>query len=120
MGDPTKNDTKLGPMVSVKARDEIHEQVTRSVEKGARLLLGGKIPDRPGAWYPATVSGRRSARPARARRRSLWPVAAIIAAENETDAIRIANDSEFGLGSGFSRPTLIEADASPSTSSKRA
>src|SRR5690348_6504677 len=47
MGDPSKEGTKLGPMVSVKARDEIHGQVSRSIEKGARLLLGGKVPDRP-------------------------------------------------------------------------
>ncbi len=100
MADPTKNDTKLGPMVSVKARDDIHEQVTRSVEKGARLLLGGKIPDRPGAWYPATVlADVQPGQPAHDEE-VFGPVAAIIAAENETDAIRIANDSEFGLGSG--------------------
>src|SRR6185369_14558081 len=55
MGDPTKEGTKLGPMQSIKARDEIHRQVTESVAKGARLLLGGEAPDRPGAWYPATV-----------------------------------------------------------------
>src|SRR5881628_2748725 len=54
-GDPRKEGTHLGPMQSVKARDEIHRQVTESVRKGARLLLGGKVPDRPGAWYPATV-----------------------------------------------------------------
>jgi succinate-semialdehyde dehydrogenase/glutarate-semialdehyde dehydrogenase len=51
MGDPMNEDTKLGPMQSVKARDEIHRQVTQSVERGAKLLLGGTIPDRPGAWY---------------------------------------------------------------------
>jgi succinate-semialdehyde dehydrogenase/glutarate-semialdehyde dehydrogenase len=55
MADPRREGTKLGPMQSVKARDEIHRQVSESVRKGARLLLGGKIPDRPGAWYPATV-----------------------------------------------------------------
>src|SRR5207302_3781996 len=55
MGDPRREGTKLGPMQSVKARDTIHGQVTESVRKGARLLLGGKVPDRPGAWYPAPV-----------------------------------------------------------------
>ena len=42
-------------MQSVKARDEIHRQVTKASPRGAKLLLGGKVPDRPGAWYPATV-----------------------------------------------------------------
>jgi succinate-semialdehyde dehydrogenase/glutarate-semialdehyde dehydrogenase len=100
MGDPTKEGTKLGPMVSVKARDDIHAQVAKSVEKGARLLLGGKVPDKPGAWYPATVlTDVGPGQPAHDEE-VFGPVAAIITAEDEADAIRIANDSEFGLGSG--------------------
>jgi succinate-semialdehyde dehydrogenase/glutarate-semialdehyde dehydrogenase len=100
MGDPRKEGTKLGPMQSVKARDEIHRQVTESVRKGARLLLGGKVPDRPGAWYPATVlTNVFPGQPAHDEE-VFGPVAAIIAAEDEAGAIRIANASEFGLGSG--------------------
>ena len=100
MADPMQGGTKLGPMVSVKARDDIHAQVTKSVEKGARLLLGGNVPDKPGAWYPATVlSDVRPGQPAHDEE-VFGPVAAIIAAKDEGDAIRIANDSEFGLGSG--------------------
>jgi succinate-semialdehyde dehydrogenase/glutarate-semialdehyde dehydrogenase len=100
MDDPTKEGTKLGPMQSVKARDQIHEQVEQSIARGARLLLGGKAPDRPGAWYPATVlTDVRKGQPAHDEE-VFGPVAAIIAAEDEADAIRIANDSEFGLGSG--------------------
>jgi len=100
MGDPAKEGTRLGPMQSVKARDDIHGQVERSVAGGATLLLGGKVPDRPGAWYPATVLGNvRVGQPAHDEE-VFGPVAAIIAAEDEAHAIRIANDSEFGLGSG--------------------
>jgi succinate-semialdehyde dehydrogenase / glutarate-semialdehyde dehydrogenase len=100
MGDPAKEGTKLGPMVSVKARDDIHHQVEASIAKGARLLLGGKVPDRPGAWYPATVlTDVRPGQPAHDEE-VFGPVAAIIAADDEADAIRIANASEFGLGSG--------------------
>ena len=55
MGDPRDEATKLGPLQSVKARDEIHAQVEESLAKGARLLSGGQIPDCPGAWYPPTV-----------------------------------------------------------------
>ena len=100
MGDPAKEGARLGPMQSVKARDEIHRQVEASVAKGARLLLGGKVPDRPGAWYPATVlSNVRPGQPAHDEE-VFGPVASVIAAEDEKDAIRIANDSEFGLGSG--------------------
>ena len=100
MDDPTNEGTKLGPMQSVKARDEIHRQVKDSVAKGAKLLLGGEVPDRPGAWYPATVLGDvRRGQPAHDEE-VFGPVAAIIAANDEADAIRIANSSEFGLGSG--------------------
>jgi len=100
MGDPAQPGTRLGPMVSVHARDEIHQQVEASIANGARLLLGGEVPDRPGAWYPATVlSDVCSGQPAHDEE-VFGPVAAIIAAEDEADAIRIANASEFGLGSG--------------------
>ena len=100
MGDPEQEGTRLGPMQSVKARDEIHSQVEDSIAKGARLLLGGKVPDRPGAWYPATVlTNVRPGQPAHDEE-VFGPVAAIIAADDEADAIRIANASEFGLGSG--------------------
>ena len=100
MGDPRREGTRLGPMQSVHARDEIHRQVTESVRKGARLVLGGHVPDRPGAWYPATVlTNVHPGQPAHDEE-VFGPVAAIIAAEDERDAIRIANASEFGLGSG--------------------
>ncbi|MGZ3400779.1 MAG: NAD-dependent succinate-semialdehyde dehydrogenase [Caulobacteraceae bacterium] len=100
MGDPRKAETKLGPMQSVEARDAIHQQVAESVAKGARLLLGGQVPDRPGAWYPATVlAGVRPGMQAHDEE-VFGPVAAIIEAKDEADAIRIANESEFGLGSG--------------------
>jgi succinate-semialdehyde dehydrogenase/glutarate-semialdehyde dehydrogenase len=100
MADPAKEGTKLGPMQSVKARDEIHRQVEDSVARGAKLLLGGKVPDKPGAWYPATVlADVRPGQPAHDEE-VFGPVAAIITADDEADAIRIANASEFGLGSG--------------------
>jgi succinate-semialdehyde dehydrogenase/glutarate-semialdehyde dehydrogenase len=100
MADPAKEGTALGPMQSVEARDEIHRQVTQSIANGARLLLGGVIPDRPGAWYPPTVLA--DVRPGQPvyDEEVFGPVAAIIAADDEADAIRIANASEFGLGSG--------------------
>jgi succinate-semialdehyde dehydrogenase/glutarate-semialdehyde dehydrogenase len=100
MGDPAKEDTKLGPMQSVRARDDIHRQVSESIRKGARPLLGGKIPDRPGAWYPATIlTNILPGQPAHDEE-VFGPVAAIIAADDEADAIKIANASQFGLGSG--------------------
>jgi succinate-semialdehyde dehydrogenase/glutarate-semialdehyde dehydrogenase len=86
--------------VSVSARDEVHEQVTKSIAAGARLLLGGEVPGRAGAWYPATVLTDVAAGQPAHDEEVFGPVAAIIAAKDEADAIRIANASEFGLGSG--------------------
>jgi succinate-semialdehyde dehydrogenase/glutarate-semialdehyde dehydrogenase len=100
MGDPRSEETKLGPLESVKARDQIHDQVRRSLARGARLLTGGAVPHRPGAWYPPTVlTDVRPGMPAYDEE-LFGPVAAIIEAVDESDAIRIANDSRFGLGSG--------------------
>jgi succinate-semialdehyde dehydrogenase/glutarate-semialdehyde dehydrogenase len=100
MGDPRQAATRLGPMQSVAARDHIHQQVAESVARGARALVGGEVPDKPGAWYPATVlTGVRPGMPAHDEE-VFGPVAAVIEARDEADAIRIANDSPFGLGSG--------------------
>jgi succinate-semialdehyde dehydrogenase/glutarate-semialdehyde dehydrogenase len=99
-GDPRDPATNLGPLQSVAARDEVHAQVEASVAAGARLLLGGVVPDRPGAWYPPTVlTNVRPGQPAHDDE-VFGPVAAIIEAADEREAVAIANASEYGLGSG--------------------
>jgi succinate-semialdehyde dehydrogenase/glutarate-semialdehyde dehydrogenase len=99
-GDPRDPATKLGPLQSVAARDEVHAQVEASVRAGARLLLGGVVPAQAGAWYPPTVLGDvRAGQPAHDDE-VFGPVAAVIEARDEAEAIAIANASEFGLGSG--------------------
>lgn len=110
MGDPADPATRLGPLQSVSARDEIHRQVRESLERGARLLAGGELPDRPGAWYPATVlAGVEPGMPAHDEE-VFGPVAAVIAARDEAEAIRIANDSPFGLGSGVLTADLARGE----------
>jgi succinate-semialdehyde dehydrogenase/glutarate-semialdehyde dehydrogenase len=100
MGDPRDPRTRLGPMQSVAARDQIHAQVDASVRGGARLLLGGVVPDRPGAWYPPTVLADVAPGQPAHDEEVFGPVAAVIEAADEREAIAIANASEFGLGSG--------------------
>jgi len=100
MGDPRDPATRLGPLESVGARDGVHDQVTRSLANGARLLAGGVVPNRPGAWYPATVLTDVAPGMPAHDEELFGPVAAVIEAAGEADAIRIANDSAFGLGSG--------------------
>ncbi|HVO32429.1 MAG TPA: aldehyde dehydrogenase family protein, partial [Elusimicrobiota bacterium] len=80
-------------------RDEVHAQVEESLARGARLLSGGRIPDRPGAWYPPTVlTNVHPGMPAHDEE-IFGPVAAIIEAASDAEAIDIANASRFGLGS---------------------
>jgi succinate-semialdehyde dehydrogenase/glutarate-semialdehyde dehydrogenase len=110
IGDPRDPRTRLGPLVSVAARDEVHAQVEASVAAGARLLLGGTVPSQPGAWYPATVlADVRRGQPAHDQE-VFGPVAAIIEAADEREAIAIANDSEFGLGSGVLTSDLARGE----------
>jgi succinate-semialdehyde dehydrogenase/glutarate-semialdehyde dehydrogenase len=72
--------------------------VEQSIQKGAQCLVGGKIPDQKGAWYPPTVLANvKPGMPAYGEE-LFGPVASIITAKDEDDAIRIANDSRFGLG----------------------
>ncbi len=97
-GDPLDDTTMMGPMARVDLRDDLHDQVTRSVEQGARLLLGGSVPKGPGAFYPATILADVAPGMAVYSEETFGPVASIITADDEKDAIRIANDSEFGLG----------------------
>jgi succinate-semialdehyde dehydrogenase/glutarate-semialdehyde dehydrogenase len=72
--------------------------VRESIQKGARLLLGGEVPDGPGAYYPPTVlTDVHRGMPA-FDEETFGPVAAIIPVRNEAEAIRVANDTNFGLG----------------------
>ncbi len=98
MGDPLDEATEVGPQARHDLRDELHQQVMASVEKGAKVLLGGEIPDGPGAFYPPTVLTNVTKGMPAYEEELFGPVASIIAAKDEADAIRIANDTVFGLG----------------------
>ena len=98
VGDPLDETTEVGPQARVDLRDELHDQVRQSIDKGARCLVGGEIPDGEGAFYPPTVlSGVTKGMPAYDEE-LFGPVAAIISARDEEEAIKLANDSNFGLG----------------------
>lgn len=98
MGDPMREDTRLGPLARVDLRDQLHQQVEACVAAGAKLLLGGEVPARAGAWYPPTVLAQvRPGMPAYSEE-LFGPVAAILPAGDREEALRIANDTRFGLG----------------------
>lgn len=98
MGDPLDPDTRVGPQARHDLRDQLHEQVVKSIEKGARCLLGGEVPDSPGAFYPPTVLTDVNKGMPAYHEELFGPVAAIIPVRNERAAIKAANDSNFGLG----------------------
>lgn len=85
-------------MARADLRDKLHEQVEESVAKGATLLLGGEVPDGPGFFYPATVLVDVEPGQPAYDDELFGPVASIIRADDDEDAMRIANDSRFGLG----------------------
>lgn len=98
MGDPMEEGISIGPMARDDLRDELHEQVKKSIEKGAKCLLGGEMPDGKGTFYPPTVlTDVKKGMPAYDEE-MFGPVAAIIPVEDEEEAIKVANDSLFGLG----------------------
>ena len=98
MGDPLDENNDLGPQASLQLRNELHDQVLRSIKQGAELILGGTVPEIDGAYYPPTIlSNVKPGMPA-FDEELFGPVAALIKAADENDAINLANNSIFGLG----------------------
>jgi len=101
MGDPNDENTQLGPMAREDLREELHDQVKQSVEHGAKIACGGEIPDGEGFFYPATVLENVQPGQPAYEDELFGPVASLIKAKDNEDAMRIANDSRFGLGGGI-------------------
>jgi succinate-semialdehyde dehydrogenase/glutarate-semialdehyde dehydrogenase len=98
VGDPMDEHTQVGPLARHDLRDDLHQQVQASLAQGATCLLGGEIPAGTGAYYPPTVLTQVKKGMPAYDDELFGPVAAIIAAPDEKAAIRVANDSVFGLG----------------------
>lgn len=111
VGLPLDESTELGPMARVELRDELHEQVEASVSQGAVIRLGGTVPDRPGAWYPATVLTDVGPGMPAYDDELFGPVAAVIRARDDDEAVRIANDTAFGLGAAVYTNDLDRGEA---------
>ncbi|MFW2588711.1 NAD-dependent succinate-semialdehyde dehydrogenase [Sagittula sp. SSi028] len=101
MGDPMDENTQLGPLSSEDQFDTVRQQVEESVKNGAKVLCGGTVPDRTGAFYPATVLGDVKPGMPAYDDEIFGPVASVIRAKDDEDAMRIANDSRYGLGGGI-------------------
>lgn len=101
MGDPMDDETDLGPMARPDLRDELHEQVQKSVKEGATCILGGQIPDKTGAYYPATILVDVASGQPAYDEELFGPVASVIKVKDEPEAVQVANDSSFGLGAAI-------------------
>ena len=101
MGDPINPDINIGPMVNNIARDELHQQVLISIEKGAKLLFGGKIPQLDGAFYPPTLLVDVEPGMPAFDDELFGPVAVVISAKDQSHAIELANKTNFGLGAAI-------------------
>lgn len=99
-GDPLDPQTAIGPLTRTDLRDELHQQVVKSVEMGAAILLGGYIPEGKAPFYPPTVLENVVPGMPAYHEELFGPVAVLFRANSEEEAIRIANDTVFGLGAG--------------------
>jgi succinate-semialdehyde dehydrogenase/glutarate-semialdehyde dehydrogenase len=98
VGDPMDPATTVGPIARADLRDNLHRQVTESVAKGARPLLGGDLSAAPGYFYPSTVLTDVVPRMPAYDEEIFGPVAVIIPVADEGEALRVANDTSYGLG----------------------
>lgn len=101
MGDPLDDTSQLGPLSSQEQFKTVKEQVESSVAKGATILCGGEVPARTGAYYPATVLADLASGMPAYDDEIFGPVASIIRAKDDEDAMRLANESRYGLGGGI-------------------
>lgn len=118
VGDPMDPATQIGPMARTNLRDELHDQVSRSVRDGAACALGGAPLDRAGSWYAPTVLTDVLPTHTSFREELFGPVASLIRAKDAAQAVALANDTEFGLGASvwtedlpLAREMMREIDA---------
>ncbi len=98
IGDPLLDTTQIGPMARINLRDELHAQVSSTLQAGGRLIAGGNPIDGPGAFYEPTVITDVKRGMTLYHEETFGPVSAIIPVGNAEEAIFVANDSDFGLG----------------------
>ena len=98
VGNPLERETQMGPLARHDLRNALHRQVQRSIARGAGCVLGGRLPDGPGAFYPPTVLVDVVPGMPAFDEETFGPVAAVVRVRDEAAAIRLANASPYGLG----------------------
>ncbi|MCP4706085.1 MAG: NAD-dependent succinate-semialdehyde dehydrogenase [candidate division Zixibacteria bacterium] len=111
VGDPLDDSTQVGSMARLDLLEELDDQVQKSIKLGARLLCGGKKTDGPGAFYlPTVLTDVKKGMPVYDEE-TFGPVSAIIPVKDNDEAIKVANDSRFGLGGSLWSTDLKKAEA---------
>ncbi|WP_440999147.1 NAD-dependent succinate-semialdehyde dehydrogenase [Fodinibius sp. SL11] len=110
IGDPFNSSTDIGPMAREDLRNNLHAQVQKSVGKGAECILGGFVPDRNGYYYPPTILTEISKGMPAYEEELFGPVASVIKVKDTQEAIKVANDSNYGLGAALFSEDLQRAE----------
>jgi len=100
LGDPSKEETDVGPIARADLRDELHRQVRETIEAGAECFLGGELSEGDGYFYPPTLLTEVTPEMTAFREETFGPVAVMIRARDEAHALELANDTPYGLGAG--------------------
>jgi succinate-semialdehyde dehydrogenase/glutarate-semialdehyde dehydrogenase len=107
-GDPCNAETTMGPLARKDLRNELHQQVVNSVKMGAEIVLGGEIPNLKGSFYPPTILENVKPGMPAYDEELFGPVASVIRVKNEAEAVKVANDTPFGLGAAvFTKDTVL-------------
>ncbi len=101
IGDPSRPETELGPLVRDEQRKKLEEQITASVAEGAKIVLGGKRIQRRGFFFEPTIMTGVTNDMTVAKQEVFGPVAPIIVVKNDDEAIQTANDTQYGLGASI-------------------
>ena len=110
VGDPTSGDTDMGPLVNLAGLEKIEDLVKDAVAKGAEVLTGGKRIGSKGYFYAPTILGKVNPTMRIAQEEAFGPVAPVTVVEDEMEAIRLANESQYGLGGSIWTQDLAKAD----------
>ncbi len=98
VGDPADEETDVGPIARADLRDNLHRQVRATIDQGARCVLGGTLPEGPGFFYPVTLLADVRPGMIACTEETFGPVGVVLRAEDAEDALRLANDTPYGLG----------------------